>query len=78
MPPAGDAASSCPRISPAYFGALLEPPLTCVAYDPAELGAEAARILLSSLDGGDSYREGRIDVELVVRRSCGCAWREPQ
>jgi LacI family transcriptional regulator len=61
-----------------YFGALLEPPLTCVTYDPAEIGAEAARILLSSLDGGDSYREGRIDVELVVRRSCGCAWREPQ
>jgi LacI family transcriptional regulator len=61
-----------------YFGALLEPALTCVAYDPGEIGAEAARILVASLDGGNGYSERRIDVELVVRRSCGCTWKEPQ
>jgi LacI family transcriptional regulator len=61
-----------------YFGALLEPPLTCVAYDAADIGSEAARILIASLDGTAPYEEGRVDVELVVRRSCGCPWREPQ
>jgi LacI family transcriptional regulator len=72
----GDLALVC--FDDPYFGALLEPALTCVAYDAAAIGSEAASILIGSLDDGDGYREGRIDVELVVRRSCGCAWREPQ
>jgi LacI family transcriptional regulator len=57
-----------------YFGALLEPALTAVGYDPSEVGREGALLLLEAMQGGGSARlEARIPVSLVVRRSCGCA-----
>jgi DNA-binding LacI/PurR family transcriptional regulator len=57
------------------FGALFDPPLTALRRSDHELGRAAARLLLESLgvsvDGGPA--ELRLPVELVVRRSCGCA-----
>jgi LacI family transcriptional regulator, galactose operon repressor len=56
-----------------YFGALLEPSLTAVGYEPAEVGRAAARLLVDAMgDGETERREVRVPVELVVRRSCGC------
>jgi LacI family transcriptional regulator len=58
-----------------YFGALLEPSLTAVAYEAAEVGRAAARLLVEAMQDGDgdgARREVRVPVELVVRRSCGC------
>ena len=56
-----------------YFGALLEPALTAVGYDPSEVGRASARLLLEAMqDGAAGRREVRIPVTLVVRRSCGC------
>ena len=56
-----------------YFGDLLEPPLTAVAYDPAEVGRSAAALLVESMQDGDRpYRAVTVPVELVRRRSCGC------
>jgi len=57
----------------AYFAELLDPPLTAVAYDPAEVGRRAAGLLVAAMrDGDGSRRDERIRVELVRRRSCGC------
>jgi LacI family transcriptional regulator, galactose operon repressor len=59
-----------------YFGPLLEPSLTAVGYDPAEVGRSAAALLVDAMrddgDGGPERRELRVPVELVRRRSCGC------
>jgi LacI family transcriptional regulator len=58
-----------------YFGALLEPPLTAVAYDPGEVGRAAAAVLVEALtqnDGANGRRDLRIPVHLIRRRSCGC------
>ena len=56
-----------------YFGALLEPSLTAVGYDPAEVGRAAASLLVEAMDGEErERREVRIPVTLVRRRSCGC------
>jgi LacI family transcriptional regulator len=56
-----------------YFGALLEPALTAVGYDPAEVGRAAAALLVTAMQGEEAERrEVRIPVELVRRRSCGC------
>lgn len=56
-----------------YFGGLLEPPLTAVGYDPAEVGSAAATLLVEAIrDPGAERRELRIPVTLVRRRSCGC------
>jgi LacI family transcriptional regulator len=55
-----------------YFGALLEPALTAVAYDPAAVGRAAAGLLVDAIrDGGDS-RQHTVPVRLAIRRSCGC------
>jgi LacI family transcriptional regulator, galactose operon repressor len=59
-----------------YFGALLEPPLTAVAYDPSKVGRAAAALLVEALkqrDGANGRHDLRIPVNLVRRRSCGCA-----
>jgi LacI family transcriptional regulator len=57
-----------------YFAPLLEPALTAIAYEPAELGRVAASLLLERIRSGDGDRtEVRVPVRLVVRRSCGCA-----
>jgi LacI family transcriptional regulator len=56
-----------------YFGALLEPPLTAVGYDPAEVGRAAAALLVTAMQDEEAERRDvRIPVELVRRRSCGC------
>jgi LacI family transcriptional regulator len=56
-----------------YFGDLLEPPLTAIGYDPAEVGRVAASLLVEAIqDGEQPYRAVTVPVELVRRRSCGC------
>ncbi|HEY1370521.1 MAG TPA: LacI family DNA-binding transcriptional regulator [Gaiellaceae bacterium] len=57
-----------------FFGGLLDPPLTALARDEAEMGRRAASLLLDALESGASGPpvEVLLPVELVVRRSCGC------
>jgi LacI family transcriptional regulator len=56
-----------------YFAPLLEPPLTGIAYEPAELGRVAATMLLERIEADNAERrEVRLPVRLIVRRSCGC------
>jgi LacI family transcriptional regulator len=55
-----------------YFGNLLEPPLTAVAYDPSLVGERAAMLLVEAMREGGDAREVRVPVTLVARRSCGC------
>jgi len=57
----------------AYFAELLDPPLTAVAYDPADVGRRAAELLVAAIgDGEVPARDVTVPVDLVVRRSCGC------
>jgi LacI family transcriptional regulator len=55
-----------------YFGELLEPPLTAVAYDACLVGERAAAMLVDAMQSGGDARELRVPVTLVRRRSCGC------
>jgi LacI family transcriptional regulator len=55
-----------------YFGDLLEPPLTAVGYDPREVGATAADLLVDAMRSETIPVEVRVPVALVRRRSCGC------
>lgn len=57
------------------FGELLDPPLTALVRTDAAMGTLAARLLLGSVDGRmpAAPLSVRLPVELVVRRSCGCA-----
>jgi LacI family transcriptional regulator len=56
-----------------YFGALLEPSLTAVGYDAAEVGRSAAALLVEAMQDGEAERrEVRVTVSLIRRRSCGC------
>jgi len=55
-----------------YFGDLLEPSLTAVGYDPRQVGATAADLLVESMRSETMLCEVRIPVTLVRRRSCGC------
>jgi LacI family transcriptional regulator len=56
-----------------YFGALLEPSLTAVGYDPMDVGRAAASLLVGAMRNEDTERrEVRVPVTLVRRRSCGC------
>src|SRR5439155_23578016 len=58
----------------AYFAELLDPPLTAVAYDAAEVGQAAAVLLVETIGAEEPRRrELTFPVRLVVRRSCGCA-----
>ncbi len=61
-----------------YFGYLLEPSLTAVAYDPRSVGARAAELLVDGMRSRPERREIRIPVRLVRRRSCGCGGAEAQ
>ena len=57
----------------AYFAELLEPPLTAVAYDPADVGQAAAAVLVQAMGEDEpSRRDLSIPVRLIRRRSCGC------
>jgi LacI family transcriptional regulator len=60
------------------FGDLLNPPVTALARDDVEMGHIAAELLLEALrdPASASPTEVRLPVELVVRRSCGCADRQ--
>jgi LacI family transcriptional regulator, galactose operon repressor len=56
-----------------YFAALLDPPLTSIAYDPEEVGRDAAGLLVDAMRGASNGRhELVVPVHLVRRRSCGC------
>ena len=55
-----------------YFGDLLEPSLTAVAYDPRAVGARAAELLVTVMREESEARHVRIPVTLIRRRSCGC------
>ncbi len=55
-----------------YFGDLLEPPLTAVAYDAREIGATAAELLVEAMRSETMAVEVTVPVTLVRRRSCGC------
>jgi LacI family transcriptional regulator len=55
-----------------YFGDLLEPPLTAVAYDARQIGATAAELLVEAMRSETTAVEVRVPVTLVRRRSCGC------
>ena len=58
----------------AYFAELLDPPLTAVAYDPADVGGRAAEVLVEAIrKPGYGRRRLTVRVDLVTRRSCGCA-----
>jgi LacI family transcriptional regulator len=59
-----------------YFGDLLEPSLTAVAYDPSSVGATAAELLVDGMTTKRERSEVRVPVELVRRRSCGCSGGE--
>jgi LacI family transcriptional regulator len=55
-----------------YFGDLLEPPLTAVAYDARQIGAKAADLLVEAMRSETMAVEVTVPVTLVRRRSCGC------
>jgi DNA-binding LacI/PurR family transcriptional regulator len=60
-----------------FFGGLLDPPITALARNEAEMGRRAASLLLDALESGESAEPGPpvevlLPVELVLRRSCGC------
>lgn len=57
------------------FGDLFDPPVTALRRGDVELGRVAAKLLLDGLRGEPAAdpAEVRLPVELVVRRSCGCA-----
>lgn len=55
-----------------YFGALLEPALTAVGYDPSEVGREAASLLVDAIRNSSESHHRTVPVRLVRRRSCGC------
>ena len=58
----------------AYFAELLDPPLTAIAYDPAEVGHAAAALLVETIGAeAPRRRDLTFPVRLVTRRSCGCA-----
>jgi DNA-binding LacI/PurR family transcriptional regulator len=56
-------------------GDLLDPPMTALARHYRELGELGADLLLTALSGGanGTPAELRVPLELIVRRSCGCA-----
>jgi len=57
----------------AYFAELLEPSLTAVAYDPADVGHAAAALLVEAIHAEEPVRRDvSIPVRVIARRSCGC------
>ena len=73
-PPPASSASTSPSdvalatFDDAYFAELLDPPLTAVAYDPAEVGRRAAALLVDAMRDGepDAADDVRIPVSLVT------------
>ena len=68
LPRAASGVSGFPRSSRSpcfddpYFGALLEPPLTAVGYDPSEVGRAAAALLVDAMRDGGERRELSVPV----------------
>jgi LacI family transcriptional regulator len=56
------------------FGDLLDPPVTALTRNDAEIGRLAAELLLAALEPGPIGEPAamRLEAELVIRRSCGC------
>ncbi|MFJ6894455.1 LacI family DNA-binding transcriptional regulator [Streptomyces hokutonensis] len=65
---------------------LLDPPMTALRRHDRELGEISARMLLDALEGRKSGvapktehpTETRVPLDLIVRRSCGCAPETPE
>lgn len=65
---------------------LLDPPMTALGRHDRELGEIGARMLLDALAAGkpgaaprtESPTETRVPLDLIVRRSCGCAPEPPE
>ncbi|WP_329316381.1 LacI family DNA-binding transcriptional regulator [Streptomyces sp. NBC_01262] len=64
---------------------LLDPPMTALGRHDRELGEIGARMLLDAIDAGKSgtapktgTTEIRVPLDLIVRRSCGCAPEPPE
>jgi LacI family transcriptional regulator len=53
---------------------LTEPPLTCISMPRFELGLEAGRLVVEVVERRDGPTRRSVPTNLVVRRSCGCAW----
>jgi LacI family transcriptional regulator len=58
-----------------HYGDMLRVPLTTVAWSTSEMGQNAARLLVTMVEGKKRPKETHIIVEpeLVVRESCGAA-----
>ncbi len=57
-----------------YVSQYLNPPLTTVRAPTEQVGREAVGQLVKLIQGGELSPIGLLPVELVVRRSCGCAY----
>ena len=54
---------------------LVEPPLTCISPPLFDMGVAAAELALDLIEGRAAASPRVLPNALVVRRSCGCAWR---
>ena len=54
------------------LAAVLSPPLTTVHAPTEQVGAEAARQLISLIQTGRAEPLTLLHTQLVIRRSCGC------
>lgn len=61
-----------------YVSQYLNPPLTTVRAPTEQVGREAVGQLVRLIQGGGLAPIGLLPVELVVRRSCGCAYDQLQ
>ncbi|MCX6371120.1 MAG: LacI family DNA-binding transcriptional regulator [Solirubrobacterales bacterium] len=53
---------------------LVDPPVTVISQPAAEIGREAARLLIARIEGEDGPPQRvRLDTELIIRLSCGCS-----
>jgi DNA-binding LacI/PurR family transcriptional regulator len=58
-----------------FFADLIDPPITALARNEHKLGELAASLLIHAIETGrvGPPAELRLPMELIVRRSCGCA-----
>jgi LacI family transcriptional regulator len=53
---------------------LVEPPLTCVSPPRFEMGVAAGEMIVSLIEGRPVVSPRVLPNQMVIRRSCGCAW----
>lgn len=58
-----------------FFADLIDPPITALARNEHKMGELAASLLIHTIEAGRAGppAELRLSMELIVRRSCGCA-----